>query len=148
MQQTEAYTYFTVADGVTKEVYSFTYWCTVKLFLETAGPVSVGLRQDIAPVLSGRGVLLPSGGPEVEFQMQIGDRLYVVAESVNRVRLIIVPEFLQEATEIIDKTTISTVPGIVSGIKDALRALKTGVMPTQRPTEPPVCPPKLKLPRF
>jgi hypothetical protein len=148
MQRTEAYTYFTVPDGVTHEVYSFTYWCTVKLFLETAGPVAVGLRQDIAPVLSGRGVLLPSGGPEVDLEMQNGDRLYVVAGAVNRVRLIIVPEFLQEATEIIDKTTLSTVPGIVSGFAGAVRALLTGQAPTIKKPDQPICPPKLKPPRL
>jgi hypothetical protein len=89
VQQTDIYTYFTVA-GETKLLTSASRWTFVRLFLETAGPVAVGTRHIITPVLSGKGVLLPTGS-ELSFTLAPGNRLYIAAESVNRVKTILEP---------------------------------------------------------
>ena len=81
---TEVYTRFTTTDGVTQLLYSAETWVRLRILLETAGPVAVGTRQEIAPVLSGKGRLLPTGR-EVELILPKGDRFFIVSESVNRV---------------------------------------------------------------
>lgn len=141
MQRTNTFTYFTEPDGVSQEVFAATFWCRVKLFLETAGPVAVGFSADIAPTLSGRGVLLPSGGPELDFEMQQGDKLYAISGAINRVKFIVVPEFLQAAAE---KTIV---PGIVDGIR-AIAAGLFGSRVAPKEAQKPFCPPPLKPPSF
>jgi len=81
---TEVYTRFTTTDGVTQLLYSAESWVRIRVLLETAGPVAVGTRQEIAPVLSGKGRLLPTGR-EMELILPKGDRFFIVSESVNRV---------------------------------------------------------------
>ena len=87
--KTRAYTYFTVA-GETKLLYSAEGWVKARLNLEDAGPVSIGMDQNITPVLSGKGILLPTN-EEVEFYISRGDRIFIAAESINRVRFIVEP---------------------------------------------------------
>jgi hypothetical protein len=94
-QQTEIYTYFTRA-GETKLLYSGVKWVQMKLTLETAGPVAVSNKAQVTPVLAGKGILLPTG-EEVKFIVGKGTRIYIAAESINRVKVIIEPiPFLEE----------------------------------------------------
>ena len=85
---TEIYTYFTTADGNTHEVLAADGWTRVRLLLETAGPVAIGTRQTLAPLLTGRGRILPVG-LEIELELKKGDRLYIIAGTVNRVSVTI-----------------------------------------------------------
>jgi hypothetical protein len=88
---TEIYTYFTVPDGATKLLFSANFWCTAKLTLETAGPVSCGTRESLTPLLGGGGVFLNTGLVE-EWVLAKGDRLFILAESINRVKFIVEPK--------------------------------------------------------
>ena len=63
----------------------------VRLMLETAGPVAIGTRDDVAPPLSGKGILLPGGNVEVTIVLNKGDRLYSASTALNRVRFIAEP---------------------------------------------------------
>lgn len=65
-------------------------WANVTLTLETAGPVAVGNRADLLPVLGGKGQLLQTGVP-LTFIIGKGTRLYVVASAVSRVKVQIAP---------------------------------------------------------
>ena len=88
-QSTDIYTLITEIGG-TNLLYSSESWVTVRLILETAGPVAVSTRQELTPTLSGRGILLITDEP-ITFTLPRGDRLYYTADSVNRVRIIIEP---------------------------------------------------------
>jgi hypothetical protein len=88
---TEIYTYFTRPQDGSKDFHAAAKWERVELQLETAGPVAVSTRQDIEPVLSGRGILLPPDGEPIEFTLGKGDRLFIASESINRVKVIIEP---------------------------------------------------------
>lgn len=87
--KTRMFTYFTVA-GETKLLYSAETWVKARLVLENAGPVAVGTDQNLTPVLSGKGVLLPTN-IEIEFYLSRGDRIFIAAEAINRVRFIVEP---------------------------------------------------------
>lgn len=65
-------------------------WGDVTLELETAGPVAVSTLADIFPVLSGKGILLDTGLPQT-FRVAKGNRLYVAATSVNRIKVTVAP---------------------------------------------------------
>jgi hypothetical protein len=84
-KKTEIYTVFTDASGITRLLYSAPTWIRVRLTLQTAGPVSVGTREDLGNVLSGQGVLLTTD-EEIHWDLDREDRLFWVAESINRVR--------------------------------------------------------------
>lgn len=88
--RTEIYTYFTIPDGQTKLLYSADRWVKIQLTLEDAGPVAVSTREDISPVLSGKGILLVTSR-EVEFTLPQGNRLFIAATAVNRVSYITEP---------------------------------------------------------
>lgn len=88
---TDIYTYFTQPNGQSELLYSAEGWIRIEFQLETAGPVAVGTRQDVVPVLSGKGVLLPPDGEPVKFVVPKGDRVYIAAEAVNRVKVIVEP---------------------------------------------------------
>lgn len=84
-------TYFTKADGETHIIYTGErMWAKITLVLETAGPVAVGTDQKLTPVTSGIGTLLVTN-QEFVITIARGTRLYVAAESVNRIRLQIEP---------------------------------------------------------
>lgn len=87
---TEIYTYFTIPDGVTKLLFSANFWCTAKLTLETAGPVSAGTREEQVPVLSGNGILLTTDLEE-EWVLAKGNRIFIAAESIQRVKFVLEP---------------------------------------------------------
>lgn len=87
--RTEISTYFTKVGG-NQLLYQAEGWVKIRLMLETAGPVAVGSRDDVSPVLSGKGILLPTD-VEITFPMQKGNRIFITAVAVNRVRFIIEP---------------------------------------------------------
>lgn len=88
--RTQIYTYFTIPDGETHLVYSAESWVRIRLTLETGGPVSMGTQQSISPVLSGRGILLLVND-EIDFVIANGNRVYMVADTVDRVKFIVEP---------------------------------------------------------
>lgn len=63
-------------------------WARLTLTLETAGPVAVGEQSAIVPVTSGKGQLLQAGVPTV-FNVAKGNRIYIAANGVNRVSVVI-----------------------------------------------------------
>ena len=65
-------------------------WTRLTLVLETAGPVAVGQLANLFPVLSGRGQLLATGVP-VAFDVAKGNKLYIAAQSVNRIKVTVAP---------------------------------------------------------
>ena len=69
-------------------VYQAESWVYLNFTLIDAGPVDVGTRDDIAPVLSGK------GGPLVQnevfrFPISKGQRVFITANTVSRVRMVI-----------------------------------------------------------
>jgi hypothetical protein len=63
-------------------------WVYINLLMIDAGPVSVGTRDDIAPVLSGKGGLLIQN--EIfRFPVRKGQRVFITANTVARVRMTI-----------------------------------------------------------
>jgi hypothetical protein len=95
-RQTEVYTYFTVAGMPPGKSTPILYngdreWAEVTLVLETAGPVAVGTRADLFPVLSGKGELLITNVP-MKFTIAKSDRrLYIASTAVSRVKVQIAP---------------------------------------------------------
>jgi len=88
---TDIYTYFTRSTGENELLYSAEAWVRITLVLETAGPVAVSTRESVIPVLSGKGILLdPSRIPSV-FTIPRGNRIFISAESINRVKVFIEP---------------------------------------------------------
>lgn len=87
MANTQIYTYFTTP-GNTDLLYATneTDWQLIRLRLETAGPVAIGTAQEITPVGSGRGTLLPTG-LTVDVELPPSSRLYIAADAVNRVAI-------------------------------------------------------------
>jgi len=65
-------------------------YAQVILTLETAGPVAVGTRQQILPVLSGKGMLLETGVP-LSFFLAKTNRLWVATTSINRIKVVVQP---------------------------------------------------------
>lgn len=89
--RTDGYELFTTTLGESKLFYSADQWVRIKLTLETAGPVAIGIgRSDILPVLSGKGRLLTTD-EEWEVYIPKGTRVYYAAENVNRVATTIEP---------------------------------------------------------
>jgi len=88
--KTQLYTYFTEPNGETMLIYSADRWVTMRLTLQTAGPVDVGTAPNIGPVLSGKGRSLVTG-VELETRLAKGTRIYLISETVNRVLVTIEP---------------------------------------------------------
>jgi hypothetical protein len=88
IHNTDTFTLFTKIGG-NHLVYSAEGWVRVVLRLETAGPVAVSTRQDVPPVLSGKGILL--GVDDITLVLSKGQRLFYSAEAVNRVRFVVEP---------------------------------------------------------
>jgi hypothetical protein len=91
MSHTDIFTYLTVASGASELLFSAEDWIRIEFQLETAGPVAVGTKQNLSPVLSGKGILLPADGEPVRFIVPRGDRVYIAADAVNRVKVMIEP---------------------------------------------------------
>lgn len=60
------------------------------LTLETAGPVAVATKQQLDPTLSGKGQLLETGMP-LTFFVAKGNRVYISATSLNRIKVTVQP---------------------------------------------------------
>ncbi len=114
--RTQIYTRFTKANGVTELLYSPENWIRIRLTLETAGPVAVGTSNNLSPVLTGRGILLLVN-EEIDFVIAKGDKVYIVADTINRVKVIIEPiPWLQQLT-----FDVSTMAGKIGNIIRGLR---------------------------
>lgn len=87
---TEIFSYFTVSSNETQLLYSAENWVRIKLTLQTAGPVAVGTKEQIAPVLSGAGILLDTDMP-FEAYLSKGTRFYITSQTINRVNVTIEP---------------------------------------------------------
>lgn len=90
---TEVYTFFAKAstDGQPPVIYNGDrQYAQVILTLETAGPVAVSNKQQIYPVLSGKGQLLETGVP-LTFYVAKGNRLWVATSSLNRIKVTVEP---------------------------------------------------------
>lgn len=91
-------------------------WARVTLTLTTAGPVAVGEQSNIVPVLSGKGQLLPPGVP-VTFNVAKGNRIYIAADTLNRVNVVI------EAYPFLE-----TITGLLSSLAGVIRAPVSSAM--------------------
>ena len=89
-RRTDSYTYFTRPEAGTQLVQSANQWLRIYLELQTAGPVAYGTRENLEPVLSGKGALLPTG-EEIELVLADGNRLYFASESINRINIRVEP---------------------------------------------------------
>lgn len=138
---TDIFTYFTKTTGLTELLYSAETWVQVTLELETAGPVAIGTRQGLAPVLSGRGVLLTTGEDE-KWILPRGDRLFVISESINRVKVSIQPIAYGEKFDL-----IAQIRDGINGTIRAIAGLRKKTPDKIAPAEPP-CPPALAPPPF
>jgi hypothetical protein len=146
---TDIYTYFTKANGETELIYSAEEWMRIELQLETAGPVAVSTRQEVTPVLSGKGILLPPTGEPIKFLLPRGDRLYIGSEAVNRVKFIVEPVPLLE--QILQQLKMGF--GSVRGLLGVVRRKSPGPAPTPAHMPPPPQPqipqvPKRPMPRI
>ena len=95
---TEMYTFFArpVTDGRFVVLYNGDRQAAeVILTLETAGPVAVATKQQLDPVLSGKGQQLETGVP-LSFNISKGNRIYVAATSISRIKVTIQPVLWQE----------------------------------------------------
>lgn len=88
--RTEIYSYFTQPSRQSQLLFSAENWVKIRLVLETAGPVAVGTSAEITPVLSGHGILLDTDEP-FEVILSRSNRMYIAAETVNRVAVTIEP---------------------------------------------------------
>ena len=84
-QRSEISTHFTIP-GRNTLLYRADSWVYLSLVLLDAGPVAVGTRTNVAPVLSGAGGLLVQN--EVfRFPVTKGQRIFITANTVQRVRV-------------------------------------------------------------
>lgn len=111
-------TYFTKALGTDLLYAGDRIWTRVRLVLLTAGPVAVGQFNDITPVLSGKGLLLVTGQP-VSFDIAKGNRLFIAAQSVNRVSVSIEPyPWLETITGLLGAlvSRVASAPSALAGL--------------------------------
>jgi hypothetical protein len=73
----------------------------LRLTLETAGPVAISNKQNIYPVLSGKGVLLENGVP-LTMTIAKGNRVFVASTAANRIKVEVEPiPWMEQITAII-----------------------------------------------
>lgn len=89
-------------------------WAEVTLTLDTAGPVVVGTRANIAPIFSGRGWPLTTDQP-ITFTIAKGTRLYIFSSAINRVKVQIAPTPWAEQ-----------ITALLSGAVSELQMIRTG----------------------
>lgn len=131
---TEIYTYFTTRIGSSELLYSAKQWVEVTLRLETAGPVAVSTKQEIVPVLSGAGILLPVDD-DFNFVLSQENRIWIAATAVNRVNVCIKP--------------IPYLGSILRTMAGGFAGLGRVISRTARPsrtieTSPPIIPPRMR----
>lgn len=88
--RTQVSTYLTKPRGTDILYNGDRLWAKLTLTLQTAGPVAVGQQQSLRPVLGGAGTLLTPGVPYV-VTIGKGTRLYIAANTVNRVAVQVEP---------------------------------------------------------
>ena len=90
-------------------------WVDVTLVLETAGPVAVSDMATVTPVLSGKGLLLPTGVP-LTFRVAKSNKLYIASTAVNRVKVMIQPvPWLEQITGVLLQLAgrmLGRIPGV------------------------------------
>lgn len=123
----DASTLFTTTIGESVNFYNADQWVKLKLELETAGNVSIGIgRSDILPVLSGKGRLL-STAKEWEIFLPKGTRCYYAATSANRIGMTIEPiPWMEQLSMEIQRVAQAT----ISSAQTLMQAL-TGQKPAQ-----------------
>jgi hypothetical protein len=98
---TEIYTFFArpTTDGQLVVLYNGDrQFARVTLTLETAGPCAISTKQQILPVLSGKGQLLETGVP-LFWDLAKGNRLWVATTSLNRIKVTVGPyPYLEQIT--------------------------------------------------
>jgi hypothetical protein len=119
---------FTTTLGESVLFYAADQWVRVQLNLETAGPVSIGTRSEIVPVLSGKGRLLTTDVP-YEVYVPKGTRLYYAAESVNRVAFTVEPIPWMEQISMEIRRVGGTVLGSAQSIIGALLGKRQPLQP-------------------
>lgn len=146
--RTDMYTLFTEVGG-TNLIYSAEQWVKITLRLETAGPVDVGMRQELTPVLSGQGTSL--NADDLVFTLAKGNRLYYAAAAVNRVRVVIEPiPWLESILRSVDVGFADVVKSlrpmsIIRGLAQQIAPGLVAPMPDDEPRRPHVpCPPPLR----
>lgn len=87
---TEMFTVTTEPDGQSRLLYSAESWVRLRLAVETDGLVAVSTREDLAPLASGKGVTI-SEERALEVVLPRGDRLFVVADTDERLAVIVEP---------------------------------------------------------
>lgn len=124
---TQIFTKFTEVGG-TQLLYSAENFVRVTLLLEDAGPVAVGTLAVLTPVLSGRGVLLQTDVPFGPFTYAKGTRIYIAAESVNRVQVIVEPIPWLEQLDLdiarVGAQVAAAASTIVAGVSAAVAGLR------------------------
>lgn len=137
---TDIFTYFTDTTGKSRLLYSAESWVHIRVRLETAGPVSIGTRESVSPVLSGKGILLTTGEDE-KWILPKGDRVFIAAESVNRVKWSVQPIAYGDQFNV-----ISQIRDAANRMIRAVTGLRKRSAPKAiNPAKPP-CPPALKPP--
>lgn len=87
----QIFTYITKPTGKTDTLYNADRaWARVTLTLTTAGPVAVGQLADLGTLTGGQGMLLQTGVP-TDLNIAKGNRVFVVANAVNRVNVVVAP---------------------------------------------------------
>lgn len=113
----QIYTYQTGVQPTAQVLYNGDrMWAKITLTLEGAGPVCVGEQANLFPVLSGKGQLLSTGVPTV-FNIAKGNRLFIAANSVQRVKIVI------EAYPFLE-----TITGLLGAMAGALKAPLTAAV--------------------
>lgn len=81
--------------GQSTLIYSATEWAQVRLLLNSAGPVSVGIDPNLFPIGQGKGRLL-SATVETVIVLAPADRLYIASDAQDNVGITIeaVPEIV------------------------------------------------------
>lgn len=117
---TEVYTFIAQPSSDGKPVVLYNadrQYARVTLTLENAGPVVIGNKQQLVPVLSGKGALLNTDMP---FAMTVtkGNKIYIATTSINRVKVLIEPvPWLEQIAGM-----ISALPGMLANaIKNAFK---------------------------
>lgn len=88
--RTDLFTYITKVGGTDLLYDGSRLWAKITLTLETAGPVAIGNKQNLIPVLGGSGVLLDTDVP-YEIVISKGTQLFIAANAVSRVKVKIEP---------------------------------------------------------
>ena len=147
--RTEVYSYFTQPSSETQLLYSAENWVQVTLSLQTAGPVAIGTVASLAPVLSGRGILLDPDNPWVA-TLAKGTRLYITSETLNRVNVLIEPiawleqidadsvasqNGVRDAVAEWGSKVVAAVLGLRSGAPESPSGMTAARMPTPRPVQ-------------